>query len=85
MVALLGLVTLPLLTQVTGQPPAVTEAGLGMLLLTVAKRLEANRLPLPAAPAERRRVLLRRLLMDRDVRHRELWVYRRPVGDGQEP
>ncbi len=77
-VALLGIVALPLLTWATGQPPAVTWACLGMLVLTLIKRLEANRAPLPAAPNERRRVLLRRLLMDRDVGRREPWVYRRP-------
>lgn len=47
-----------------------------MLLLTVVKRLEANRAPLPA---EQRRVLLRRLLMDRDVGRREPWVSRVPT------
>ncbi|MEM4725290.1 MAG: glycerol-3-phosphate acyltransferase, partial [Candidatus Hadarchaeum sp.] len=59
-VALLGILTLPLLTYFAGQPAAVTLASVGMLLITVIKRLEANRLPLPPGP-ERRQVLLRRL------------------------
>jgi len=83
-VALLGIAILPLLTWASRQLPAVTWACLGILLLTLVKRLEANRAPLPAAPTERRRVLLRRLLMDRDVNRREPWVNRRPVEGGQE-
>lgn len=76
-VALLGILTLPLLTHFAGQPAVVTMASVGMLLITVVKRLEANRLPLPSGP-ERRRVLLRRLLLDRDVGANEAWVERRP-------
>jgi len=51
-----------------------------MLLITVVKRLEANRLPLRSG-AERQRVLVRRLLVDRDVRAREAWVRRVPSGE----
>ena len=39
----------------------------GALLLVVAKRLEANRSPLPDDKAMRRRVIWLRLLYDRDV------------------
>lgn len=77
LVALLGMVTLPLLSWATGQPSAVTWACLGMLLLTIVKRLEANRMPLPPGP-ERRRVLILRLLLDRDVRAGKEWVTRQP-------
>jgi len=45
--------------------------------VTAVKRLEANRLPLPDDPAKRRRVLLRRLLLDRDVPPGEPWTTRR--------
>lgn len=72
--ALGGVVTLPFLSWITKQPPAVAWACGGMLLLTVAKRLEANRLPLPRT--ERRQVLMRRLLFDRDVGPREPWTER---------
>jgi glycerol-3-phosphate acyltransferase PlsY len=75
--ALLGLIGLPLLMLFTGQPPAITWAGVLMLLVTAVKRLEANRLPLPDDPAKRRRVLLRRLLLDRDVPPEEPWTTRR--------
>lgn len=76
--ALLGLITLPLLTAFTGQPSAITWGGITMVLVTALKRLEANRIPLPDDPAERRRVLIRRLLMDRDVPRGEPWVRRGP-------
>lgn len=74
--ALLGIGSLPLLTWWLGEPPAVTWACVGMVLLTVIKRLEANQLPLPPPGPERRRVLLRRLLLDRDVRARDDWMHR---------
>lgn len=76
-VALVGIAVLPLLTWLSGQPSVVTWACLGMLLITIAKRLEANQLPLPPPGPERRRVLLRRLLLDRDVGPREEWVHRK--------
>jgi len=79
-VALLGIGSLPLLTWWLGKPPAVTWACVGMVLLTVIKRLEANRLPLPPPGPERRRVLLRRLLLDRDTRARDAWVHRGFLG-----
>lgn len=75
----LGVASLPLLTALTGQPAAVSWAAIAMLVITIAKRLEANRLPLPSPGPERRRVLLRRLLLDRDVKTREEWVERRPT------
>ena len=76
--ALLGLISLPLVTHLTDQPSPVTLAAWGMVVLTVVKRLEANRLPLPTDPQERHRVLWRRLWLDRDVPRREAWVHRVP-------
>ena len=74
--ALVGLALLPLITWATKQPTAITLTCLAMLAITVLKRLEANRLPLPEDPAERRRVLMRRLLLDRDVPSRAAWMHR---------
>lgn len=79
--ALLGLALLPLLTWATRQPAATTWACLGMLMITLVKRIEANRLPLPAEPAERQQVLLRRLVMDRDVPREASWTGRKSVGE----
>lgn len=77
--ALVGLATLPILSWVTQQPPEVTWACLAMVLITVVKRLEANRLPLPSSGEERRRALRFRLLLDRDVGPREPWTERGPI------
>lgn len=77
--ALVGLAALPILSWVTQQPPEVTWACTGMLLITIAKRLEANRLPLPSLKEEQRQVLVNRLLLDRDVGPREPWTERGPI------
>ncbi|MGQ9494180.1 MAG: glycerol-3-phosphate acyltransferase [Anaerolineae bacterium] len=79
--ALAGLALLPLLSRATEQPAATTWACLGMLVITLVKRLEANRLPLPAEPDERRQVLLRRLLLDRDVAREAAWTCRESVAE----
>ena len=79
LVAILAIAATPLLAW--GQPPAVGGIGVAMLLITVAKRLEANRLPLPKEHAERRRAILLRLCMDRDTKEQELWVNRHPLKD----
>jgi len=74
--ALVGVATLPFLSWITAQPQAVAWACGGMLLLTVSKRLEANRLP--PLRTKRRQALVRRLLFDRDVGPRESWTERGP-------
>ncbi|OQY18009.1 MAG: hypothetical protein B6I34_11375 [Anaerolineaceae bacterium 4572_32.1] len=79
--ALVGLVTLPVFAWLLGRPPAVIVACAVMLLIALLKRLEANHLPLPVEPAARRRVLLHRLLLDRDVGPREEWTRRTPEED----
>jgi len=78
--ALLGLVGLPFVMRLMDRSSPVVLAGVAMVILTVVKRLEANRLPLPEDPKERRRVLWRRLWMDRDVARNEEWVHRVPGG-----
>jgi len=64
------LVTLALLPGVilAGGEREVACGALGMVGVTVVKRLEANRRPLPTDPAARRLVLWRRLWLDRDTR-----------------
>jgi glycerol-3-phosphate acyltransferase PlsY len=73
---LVGIGVLPLLSWITAQPSPVAWGCLGMLLITVVKRLEANRLPLPPPGADRHQTLMRRLLFDRDVGPREPWTER---------
>jgi glycerol-3-phosphate acyltransferase PlsY len=54
-----GLLALPFLSLAAGRPPVVTRGCVAMIGLTAAKRLEANRTPLPAG-RERWGVIWRR-------------------------
>ena len=54
---------------------------LGMLLILILKRLLAER---PIPPGEWKRVMLYRLLFDRDTRDRKAWIYR-DSADEQDP
>jgi glycerol-3-phosphate acyltransferase PlsY len=76
--ALASLVTLPLFARLVDGPEIVAPAAGAMLLLTLAKRLEANRRPLPPPGPERRRVILYRLFLDRDIESHVDWIRRRP-------
>jgi glycerol-3-phosphate acyltransferase PlsY len=79
--ALVGVVTLPLLSHFADGPDVMAPATGAMLLLTLAKRLEANRRPLPPSGPERRQVILRRLFLDRDTASHRAWIRRRPEED----
>ena len=57
----------------------VVYAGLALLAIVIVKRLEANRLPLPADPRARRAVLLRRVWLDRDVPLDQPWQERQRI------
>jgi glycerol-3-phosphate acyltransferase PlsY len=76
--ALASLVTLPLFAHLIGGPEVIAPATGAMLLLTLAKRLEANRRPLPPSGAERRSVILRRFFLDRDIVSHTDWLRRQP-------
>jgi glycerol-3-phosphate acyltransferase PlsY len=67
-VVLVTLALLPGVILAGGGGREVAWGALGMFGVTVAKRLEANRRPLPSDPAARRLVLWRRLWLDRDTR-----------------
>jgi glycerol-3-phosphate acyltransferase PlsY len=76
--ALVSLVTMPLFACLVGAPAEVAPLTGAMILVTLGKRLEANRRPLPAAGAERLRVILRRLFLDRDIASHPDWIRRQP-------
>jgi glycerol-3-phosphate acyltransferase PlsY len=76
--ALASLLTLPLFAHRLGGPEIVNQACGGMLLLTLAKRLEANRRPLPPSGPERWSVILRRAFLDRDIASHKEWIEQRP-------
>ncbi|MGD9144910.1 MAG: glycerol-3-phosphate acyltransferase [Anaerolineae bacterium] len=82
--ALTSLVTLPLFAHFVSGPDVMLPATGVMLLLTLVKRLEANRRPLPPPGPERRRVILRRLLLDRDIASHAEWIDRRPEPDSSD-
>jgi acyl phosphate:glycerol-3-phosphate acyltransferase len=80
--ALASLVTLPLFAHLVGGPEVIAPVTGAMLLLTLAKRLEANRRPLPPPGAERLNVILRRLFLDRDIASHKDWIRRKPEPTG---
>jgi glycerol-3-phosphate acyltransferase PlsY len=75
---LAGLATLPAFSWQVDGPAVVPAATVAMLLLTLAKRVEANRRPLPPPGPARRRVVLRRMIFDRDVASHREWIGRTP-------
>ncbi|MGA9397891.1 MAG: glycerol-3-phosphate acyltransferase [Anaerolineaceae bacterium] len=79
--ALFGMGTLPLLTYFLDGAPVVVWGTIIMLVITILKRLEANRRPLPESKKERRVVLLRRLFLDRDIASHADWINRRPTNE----
>jgi glycerol-3-phosphate acyltransferase PlsY len=76
--ALASLLTLPLFSYFAGGPDVAIPTGIVMLLISIIKRLEANRRPLPPPGSERRKVLLYRLFLDRDIRPHREWLERTP-------
>jgi glycerol-3-phosphate acyltransferase PlsY len=59
--------------------PEIISGCAALALVVALKRLEANRMPLPADPRERMKVLLRRLWMDRDVPSGQAWETRKRI------
>jgi glycerol-3-phosphate acyltransferase PlsY len=78
---LVSLCTMPILAKLVGGPEIVLPLAAAMLIVTFAKRLEANRRPLPPAGSQRRHVILRRLLLDRDFTDHERWIRQEPTTD----
>jgi hypothetical protein len=56
----------------------VTLSFLAMFLMIVIKRLSA---PGPAETVSRKRLFLNRLLFDRDIKDRKVWMYRKSNGE----
>lgn len=75
------LITLPLFSHFIGGPNVVIPTAIVMLIITVIKRLEANRRPLPPPGSERRKVVLFRLFLDRDILPHREWLERTPEND----
>jgi glycerol-3-phosphate acyltransferase PlsY len=78
---IIGASAMPVASFSLGEPPELTLCLLALLLLLVIKRLTANR---GALIGDWRRVMLCRLLLDRDIPDREAWIHR-TLSDRQEP
>jgi glycerol-3-phosphate acyltransferase PlsY len=75
--ALASLVLLPLFSHLVNGPAIILPATVVMLIITILKRVEANRRPLPEAPAERRKMLFLRVFFDRDISDHQEWINRK--------
>ena len=73
----LGMSLMVPLSLLLGQPREITAVLLGLILLVLAKRLTSNG-ERPVEGVGRLRLVLNRLLYDRDVAHRADWVVRKP-------
>jgi glycerol-3-phosphate acyltransferase PlsY len=69
---------LPIVSPYLNGSPTVLWLSAGMTVITIVKRLEANRRPLPTDPVERRKVILRRIFLDRDIKDHKSWIRREP-------
>lgn len=78
---LAALASLPLISLLVEGPAYMPLLAAVMLGMTFAKRLEANRRPLPPPGPDRRRVLWLRLLFDRDIASHEAWIRRTPPNE----
>ncbi|MBI2860039.1 MAG: glycerol-3-phosphate acyltransferase [Chloroflexi bacterium] len=75
--ALVGSASLPVTSWLTGDPASLSLGYLALLLVLVIKRLAAGT-PDPESPGGGR-LLLNRLLFDRDIPDRKKWMYRPPA------
>jgi len=75
---LAALATLPAFSWRVDGPAIIPAVAAAMLVLTLAKRVEANRRPLPPPGPDRLRVVLRRMLFDRDISSHHDWIRRTP-------
>jgi glycerol-3-phosphate acyltransferase PlsY len=82
--ALASLITLPLFSHFAGGPDVAIPTAIVMLLITIVKRLEANRRSLPPPGPERARVIRNRLFLDRDIRAHREWLERTPEGQKED-
>jgi glycerol-3-phosphate acyltransferase PlsY len=75
---LAGLILLPVISAIAREPLAVILGYTAMVLILIIKRLTAQPSTEKRQPGMRR-LLLNRLLFDRDIRDRSAWVHRKQV------
>ncbi len=76
---LISLALLPVWSVIAGEPATITYMTVGLVLLTVLKRLFSNWTPLPEG-LPKGKVLFNRLFRDRDVDDKAAWIRRVPQG-----
>jgi glycerol-3-phosphate acyltransferase PlsY len=82
--ALAALGMLAIVSHLLRGPSAILILSIGMLAITIGKRLEANRRPLPEEKQERNRVLFLRFFFDRDIKDHKAWLRRMPPEENHE-
>ena len=75
--ALLSLFLLPVFMHFEGSSQAILWSAPAILIITIIKRLEANRRLLPEKPSERRFTIFLRIVFDRDIRSHKDWIHRK--------
>ena len=80
---LVGMVTLPVASAVFQEPLSVTMGYLAMVLIVIIKRLTAQA-AMEARSISMGRILINRLLFDRDIGDRKSWVHRKHVPKKEE-
>ena len=80
---LVGLATLPFFALLWGRPTSIVLLMVGIFLVTVAKRLASNSLKSPGVSVPR--LLLNRLIYDRDIADNDAWVQRGRGTGGDAP
>jgi glycerol-3-phosphate acyltransferase PlsY len=75
---IIGMAALPLVSWLTNEPLAFILGFLAMFLVMVTRRLTAPKTSLTASVSTGE-LLINRLLLDRDIRDREAWIYRQPA------
>jgi glycerol-3-phosphate acyltransferase PlsY len=71
-------ILLPTFTTWLDGPSIVLWCSILMVIITLIKRVEANQRSLPTNQTERRKVILRRIFMDRDIQDQQAWIRREP-------
>ena len=74
--ALTSMASMPALIWFLGGSRVLYWLAGAVLLITLIKRLEANRRPLPAGRPERLKVIWLRLVFDRDIEDHQAWIRR---------
>jgi len=76
--ALAGILTTPVIVIMLHGEMEAAIAALGMLIITLIKRVEANRRPIKLADSSISRIIILRIFYDRDIKDHKAWIRRIP-------